>query len=236
MRLDKFLSITATATRKETARAVRAGQVTVNGATVRRADAQIDPAADRVTFFGTAIYYKPFRYVLLNKPDGYVSATEDGRDPTVLELLPEEYTALGLFPCGRLDKHTLGLMLLTNDGTLSHRLLAPRRHVAKRYRFCTKFPLSKEDCTAFRAGLCLEDGYQTKPADIELDEGGRSGVITLVEGKYHQIKRMMISLHNQITYLERISFGPLVLPADLPRGGWRELTEDEESALQAAAQ
>lgn len=234
MRLDKFLSVTATATRSEAGRAARRGAITVNGTPVRRADVPIDPEHDSVVYCGTPVLYKPYRYVLLNKPDGYVSATEDGRDPTVLELLPPVYTTLGLFPCGRLDKHTLGLMLLTNDGELSHRLLSPRRHVAKRYRFRCKFPLTEEECARFRCGLVLEDGYETKPADIVLDEDGRSGVITLVEGKYHQIKRMLEALHNQITYLERISFGPLELPLDLARGAWRELTPDEENALREA--
>ena len=236
MRLDKFLSVSATATRKETARAVRAGQITVNGAVARRADMTVDPAKDSVCFCGNTVFYKPYRYVLLNKPDGYVSATEDGRDPTVLELLPPLYSDLGLFPCGRLDKHTLGLMLLTNNGELSHRLLSPRRHVSKRYAFCVKFPLNDTDCDRFRDGVTLEDGYETRPADIELAEDKKSGIITLVEGKYHQIKRMMETLHNQITYLERISFGPLTLPEDLPRGAWRELTVDEERALLAAAE
>ena len=236
MRLDKFLSVSATATRKETARAVRGGQITVNGAVARRADMAVDPEKDTVCFCGNAVFYKPFRYVLLNKPDGYVSATEDGRDPTVLELLPEKYTVLGWFPCGRLDKHTLGLMLLTNNGELSHRLLSPRRHVAKRYAFRCKFPLTREECVRFEKGLVLEDGYETKPALIELYDDAHSGVITLVEGKYHQIKRMLEALHNQITYLERISFGPLTLPPDLPRGAWRELTPDEEAALLAAAE
>lgn len=235
MRLDKLLSVTATATRKEAARAVRAGEIAVNGVTVKRADLSVDPERDTVSFRGRTVLYKQYRYILLNKPDGYVSATEDGRDPTVLELLPPELAAQGLFPCGRLDKHTLGLMLLTNNGTLAHRLLAPRRHVAKRYRFCAKFPLTDEECARFRAGLVLEDGYETKPADIVLDDA-HSGVITLVEGKYHQIKRMLEALHNQITYLERISFGPLTLPDDLARGAWRELTPEEEQALLAAAE
>ena len=236
MRLDKFLSAAAVASRSETARAVRAGAVLVNGAAVRRADVQVDPACDAVVFCGTPVVYKPYRYVLLNKPDGYVSATEDGRDPTVLELLPPLYAALELFPCGRLDKHTLGLMLLTNDGELSHRLLSPRRHVAKRYRFSAKFPISREDCDRFAGGLVLEDGYETKPAEIELFEDGKSGIITLVEGKYHQIKRMMMALHNQITSLERISFGPLTLPNDMERGAWRELTDEEEQLLFAVAE
>lgn len=235
MRLDKFFSVTATATRKETARAVRAGQITVNGVPVRRADHAVDPEKDTVVYCGAHVVYKQYRYVLLNKPDGYVSATEDGRDPTVLELLPPIYTDLGLFPCGRLDKHTLGLMLLTNNGELSHRLLSPKRHVTKRYVFRVKFPLNGTDCARFREGVILEDGYETKPAEIELAEDKASGTVTLIEGKYHQIKRMMEALHNQITYLERVTFGPLSLPDSLPRGAWRELTPDEETALLATA-
>ena len=236
MRLDKYLSAAAVASRSETARAVRQGSVTVNGQAVRRADVQVDPQKDTVVFCGEAVDYKPFRYLLLNKPDGYVSATEDGRDPTVLELVPPRLAAQGLFPCGRLDKHTLGLMLLTNNGELAHRLLSPQRHVAKKYRFTAKFPISDEDCLRFRDGLVLEDGYETKPADIQLNEDKRSGVITLIEGKYHQIKRMLEALHNQITSLERISFGPLVLDGTLGRGDWRELSADEEAALFEAAQ
>ncbi len=235
MRLDKFFVATATMTRSEAGRAVRARRVLVNGAVARTADMQISPERDVVLLDGVQIQYRAHYYVMLNKPAGYVSATEDGRDPTVLELLPQKYQTLGLFPCGRLDKNTLGLMLLTDDGELSHRLLSPRRHVTKKYAFRVKFPLTEAECARFREGLVLEDGYETKPADILLFEDAHSGVITLIEGKYHQIKRMMESLHNQITYLERISFGPLTLPEDLPRGAWRELTEKEEAALLAAA-
>lgn len=236
MRLDKFLSVTATATRSEAAKAVRAHRVLVNGVPPRNAAQQIDPEADVVEYGGRVVAYRAHHYILLNKPAGYVSATDDGREQTVLDLLPEKYTELGLFPCGRLDKNTLGLMLLTDDGELAHRLLSPRRHVTKRYYFQVKFPLTAEECARFRAGLVLEDGYETKPADIELYEDMHSGVITLVEGKYHQIKRMMLALHNQITHLERISFGPLTLPQDLARGAWRPLTPEEEQALLAAAE
>ncbi len=235
MRLDRFLTVTATATRSEAARAVRAHAVLVNGEAAKSAAMQIDPEKDRVEYCGKAVLYRAHHYLILNKPEGYVSATEDGKDPTVLELLPPKYTTLGLFPCGRLDKNTLGLMLLTDDGDLAHRLLSPRRHVEKRYFFRVKFPLNEAECVRFREGLVLEDGYETKPAGIELLPDMRSGVITLVEGKYHQIKRMMLALHNQITELERISFGPLTLPDDLPRGAWRELTAEEENALLEAA-
>jgi 16S rRNA pseudouridine516 synthase len=135
MRLDRLLSECKIATRTEAAKACRAGLVTVNGEIVRKSDFQVNPDRDTVVFSGEPVEYREFTYILLNKPDGYISATEDGRDPVVTELLPEKYRKMGLFPCGRLDKHTLGLMLLTNDGALSHRLLAPKSHVTKRYGF-----------------------------------------------------------------------------------------------------
>ena len=231
MRLDKLLTVTATATRSEAARAVRAGTVLVNGKPAPSPAMQVDPEKDRVCYGGCEVRYRAHHYLILNKPEGYVSATEDGKDPTVLDLLPQKYTTLGLFPCGRLDKNTVGLMLLTDDGELAHRLLSPRRHVEKHYYFRVKFPLNEAECAQFKQGLVLDDGYETKPAGIELDADLRSGVITLVEGKYHQIKRMMQALHNQITHLERIRFGPLSLPSDLERGAWRELTGEEEQAL-----
>ena len=232
MRLDKFLSETGTLSRSEAGRAVRGGKVLVNGRAARSPSDQVDPERDEISYGGETICYRRFIYILLNKPDGYVSATEDGRDPTVLTLLPEKLQKLSLFPCGRLDKHTLGLMLLTNDGQLAHDLLSPRHHVAKRYRFTVKFPLTEAEVARLEEGTTLDDGYETKPSKIELNKDARSGIITLIEGKYHQIKRMMESVHNQITSLERISFGPLTLDDGMERGEWRYLTEAEEDALQ----
>lgn len=231
MRVDKFLSETGTATRSEAAKAVKKGGVFVNGAPCPRADTHIDPEKDRVSYFGKEIVYKKFRYIILNKPRGYVSATEDGRDPTVLELLPREYMKFGLFPCGRLDKNTLGLMLLTNDGELAHRLLSPKHHVEKTYEFDAKFPLSSEDKTMLERGITLDDGYVTMPSRIELTGDGTSGRITITEGKYHQIKRMLDAVGNKITMLKRIRFGPLVLEDNLCEGMWRELTEEETELL-----
>ena len=230
MRLDKLLSECGIASRKESARAAKAGQITVNGAAVSKADMQVDPAVDVITFCGRKVVWSEFVYVMLNKPDGYVSATEDSRgEQVVTSLLPEEYQKMGLFPCGRLDKHTLGLMLLTNDGQLSHRLLSPKRHVAKTYAFRVKFPLSEGDISALETGVDI-GGYLTKPCTVKL-MSEREGHITITEGKYHQIKLMMEAVHNQITYLERISFGPLSLDAALARGEWRELTAEEIDAL-----
>ena len=230
MRLDKLLSECGIASRKETAKAAKAGQITVNGIPAAKADMQVDPIADVVTFCGRAVKWREFVYVMLNKPDGYVSATEDSRgEQVVTSLLPEEYQKMGLFPCGRLDKHTLGLMLLTNDGQLSHRLLSPKRHVSKTYAFRVKFPLSQADISALENGVDI-GGYLTKPCTVKLTDE-REGQITLTEGKSHQIKLMTEAVHNQITYLERITFGPLSLDPALSRGEWRELTNEEIAAL-----
>ena len=167
---------------------------------------------------------------MLNKPEGYVSATEDGYEKTVLDLLPEEERRKNLFPCGRLDKNTLGLMILTNDGENAHKLLSPKNHVSKTYRFKSKLPISKEDKQRLEDGIDI-GGYLTKPCKIELFDGSASGDITITEGKYHQIKRMLEAVDNKITYLERIAFGTISLDSSLGRGEWRYLTENEEKNL-----
>ena len=240
MRLDKYLSLAGIASRTETAKAVRGGEVLVDGIPARRADMQVDPDAVAVIFKGQPVTYRQFTYVLMHKPDGVVSATEDGREQTVLDLLPDELRRIrpALFPCGRLDKHTTGLLLLTNNGELSHRLLSPARHVDKTYRFSVKFPLSDEDVAALESGVDI-GGYVTAPCRVLPDppaEDGtcRSGRIILHEGKYHQIKLMMEARHNQITRLERITFGPLTLDPTLAPGDFRLLTPEEIAALEGA--
>ncbi len=232
MRIDKLLSVTGRATRSEASRAARDGRITVNGIAERSAARNIDPDLDIVALDGINIEYSEHIYIMLNKPEGYVSATEDGRDPTVLELIQPEECRRGIFPCGRLDKNTLGLMLLTDDGELAHKLLAPKSHVEKTYFFKCKDPLSEEDRVSLESGLRLADGYMTKPAQLKVFDDRKSGEITLYEGKYHQIKRMFGAVNdNRITYLERISFGPLALDVSLKRGSWRYLTSDEISML-----
>lgn len=233
MRIDKFLGVTGQATRTEAKKLIRSGAVTVNGVAVRSADTKLDPEVDKVFFCGKEVIYRKYTYILMNKPQGVVSATEDGRDKTVIDLLPDDMRKTDLFPCGRLDKNTLGLMLITDNGDLAHRLLSPKSHVEKRYYFKSKFPITEIEAKRFENGLVLEDGYETKPAKIELLENGDEGVITLVEGKYHQIKRMLEALNNKITYLERISFGPLLLDEGLERGQWRYLTDEEIAAIEA---
>ena len=232
MRLDKFLSITGTSSRKDTARAVRAGAVAVNGVGVKKADVNVDPESDKVTFYGNTVVYRKHTYIMMNKPLGVVSATEDGREKTVIDLLPDELKRLDLFPCGRLDKNTEGMMLLTDNGSLAHYLLSPKRHVSKKYRFTSKFQLTEEIKQKLETGVDI-GGYMTKPCEVEILEGG--GYITLTEGKYHQIKLMLDAVGNKVTSLERLTFGPLSLDPTLERGEWRYLTEEEIRSIEILA-
>lgn len=236
LRLDKFLSITATATRSEAGKAARGGRVLVNGCAVKDASAHIDPEKDTVEYCGEIVKYRKYTYIMLNKPQGYVSATEDGKDMTVLELLPEKLRDIGLFPCGRLDKNTTGLMLLTDNGELGHKLLAPKSHVSKTYGFKCETELSDEDAKRLEQGVYIAGGYLTKPAKIKLYDGRKAGEITITEGKYHQIKFMFEAVKNKITELERLSFGPLKKDESLARGEWRYLTDSETALLEKHCQ
>lgn len=233
MRLDKYLSDAGVLTRTESARAAKNGQITVNGTVTRRSSGHIDPTKDIVCYSGQKIIYRKFTYIMLNKPEGYVSATDDTLSPTVLSLLPDELQRIGLFPCGRLDKNTLGLMILTNNGPLAHKLLSPKNHVDKKYYFTMKFPVSAADIESLENGVDI-GGYMTAPCRVEMT-GEREGYITLTEGKYHQIKLMATAVHNQITYLERVTFGEVSLDISLARGEWRYLTDAEQEALEHRA-
>lgn len=228
MRLDKFLVSTGCVTRSEASKLCRAGKVTVNGHPEKDSSVKIDPEADIVSVGGKAVEYRKYTYIMLNKPEGVVSATEDG-DVTVIDLLPQELRRIGLFPCGRLDKNTHGFVLITNHGELSHFLLSPKHHVRKEYYFETKFPISEEDKVTLEKGVDI-GGYVTAPCVVRL-EGEKKGVITLTEGKYHQIKLMMTAVHNQITFLKRISFAEIALDSTLDEGSWRYLSEYEIEIL-----
>lgn len=234
MRIDKFISELGVASRKEAAKIAKSGGVLVDGVAVKDLSKHIDPEKNTVTFQGRELTYSRFTYVMLNKPAGYVSATEDSRLPVVTELLPSELQKRELFPVGRLDRDTVGLMILTNNGPLAHTLLSPKHHVEKKYYFECEGPLPKEAESAFESGITLADGYECKSAGLLLDEGRASGIITLTEGKYHQIKRMIASFDNAVTYLKRITFSDIPLDETLAEGQWRYLTDGEIAVLNAA--
>lgn len=236
VRIDKFISESGIATRREAAKAAKAGLITVDGVPVKDTSTHIDPERARVVFQGREIVYRKYTYVMLNKPEGYVSATEDSRLPCVTELLSDELQKIELFPVGRLDRDTVGLMILTNNGQLAHTLLSPKHHVEKKYYFTAAEPVADGAEEDFRGGVTLADGYECKSARLELDEGRMSGIITLTEGKYHQIKRMIASTGNRVVTLERISFADIPLDRSLDRGKWRYLTDEEIKILEQHAQ
>ncbi|OUN13793.1 pseudouridine synthase [Flavonifractor sp. An91] len=233
-RLDKILANTGRWSRKEVRELVRAGRVTVNGVPVHSPEEKWDPAAE-FAVDGVSVSGERMVYLVLHKPAGLVSATEDPKQPTVLELLPDHLKRVGLFPAGRLDKDTEGLLLLTNDGVLAHRLLAPRRHVDKTYFVQVEGQLDETDVEAFSTGMTLGDGLVCMPAGLEVLGQPDTAIVTLREGKYHQIKRMLASRGKPVRYLKRLTMGPLKLDPALKRGEWRPLTEEEMAALRLAA-
>ena len=229
-RLDKLLAGTGRWSRKEVKELVRTGRVRVNGVLVGKPEDKHDP--DCVfTVDGEQVFCGKMVYIMLHKPAGVLSATEDARQETVIDLLPEHLRRIGLFPVGRLDKDTEGLLLLTNDGLLGHELLAPKKHVDKTYFVRVDGELNESDVDAFLAGMELEDGYTCLSAGLEILENRNEGLVTLREGKYHQIKRMLAARGKPVVYLKRLTMGPLVLDDTLELGQWRELTAQEKKAL-----
>lgn len=226
-------------TRSEVRRRVRAGDVTVNGVTVRDPAAQVSES-DAVTLGGEAVAYEEYVYYMLNKPAGVVSATEDPRARTVLDLIAEKKRR-GLFPVGRLDIDTEGLMLITNDGRLAHRLLSPSNHVDKLYLAILDAPVGEREVTLFAEGLKVDETLTALPAGLQISddagegERGRRVLVTIHEGKYHQIKRMFEAVGRKVLYLKRLSMGPLQLDPRLSPGEYRRLTEEELSAIMSAA-
>ena len=232
-RLDKVLAGTGRWSRREVKQLVRQGQVRINGVTASSAEEKIDPETADITVGGEAVQVQRFTYVMLHKPAGVLTATEDKRQPTVLELLPAPLRRRGLAPVGRLDKDTEGLLLLTDDGELTHRLLSPRYHVDKRYYARVDGTLDAADEAAFAAGMTLDDGLECLPAGLERLAPGAC-IVTLREGKFHQVKRMLAARGAPVLYLKRLSMGPLVLDGTLAIGAYRELTDEETAALRCA--
>ncbi|WP_449621382.1 pseudouridine synthase [Robertmurraya sp. Marseille-Q9965] len=233
MRIDKMLANLGFGSRKDVKKLLKDGAVKVNERIIKDAKAHVDPEKDTVTLHGEVVEYKEFIYLMMNKPPGVISATEDNHDQTVIDLLEVEDAVYSPFPVGRLDKDTEGLLLITNDGQLSHRLLSPKKHVPKTYFAVIDQEVTEDDVEAFRQGVVLDDGYETKPGELKILKSGlRSDIeLTITEGKFHQVKRMFEAVGKKVVYLKRLSMGPLELDESLELGEYRELNDEEIQSL-----
>jgi len=232
-RIDKILANLGYGTRKEVKEIIKSGAVEVDGAIIRDTGFLVETETQKIKVSGKELLYRQYIYIMMNKPQGVISATEDKREDTVVELLKDEYRAFNPAPVGRLDKDTEGLLLLTNDGQLAHKLLSPKKHVSKTYFAHIEGRVGEEDVLAFHQGVILEDDYKTLPAQLKvLVQGEISQVeIIIYEGKYHQIKRMFEAVEKKVVYLKRIAMGDLKLDESLQLGEYREITVEELELL-----
>lgn len=233
-RLDKILSNLGYGSRKEVKTIVRKGMVTIDGEIVKDSGINVDPEGCKICVNGEEVIYREFVYLMLNKPDGVISATYDRNETTVIDLLDPEDAVFEPFPVGRLDKDTVGLLFLTNDGDLNHRLISPKWHVDKVYYAHIDKVVNESDIKAFEEGITLDDGYKCMPAKLKIlgnYEEGSEVEVTIQEGKYHQVKRMFEAREKAVVYLKRISFGGIPLDETLEEGQYRELTQEEFDIL-----
>ena len=235
-RIDKILSNLGYGTRKDLKKIVKNGMVQVNGVTIKDSAMKVDPEKDKIVINGEEIFYREFIYLMMNKPAGVISATHDNRDETVIDLLYVDHQVFEPFPVGRLDKDTVGLLLLTNDGELNHRLISPKWHVDKVYYAKIDKKVDEKDIQAFKSGITLDDGYKCMEAKLEIISASEEGSeirITIQEGKFHQVKRMFEAVGKKVVYLKREEFGGLSLDADLEEGEYRELSDEELALLKS---
>lgn len=232
LRLDKYLAEMNLGTRSEVKKLITKGQIQVNGTIVKKPEFKLDPIRDRVQYQDREITYVTYEYYMLNKPSGVISATEDKRDTTVIDLI-ESRQRKDLFPVGRLDKDTEGLLLITNDGALAHRLLSPKKHVDKTYYAKICGEVTKEDIEIFEKGVCIGDEKLTLPAKLVILKSGAESEIelTIQEGRFHQVKRMFQAVGKEVVYLKRLSMGGLSLDPSLKPGEYRKLTKEEMEQL-----
>ena len=228
-RLDKIISNMGYGSRKDVKKLIKEGRVNVNNKICKENSLKINPYEDEIVIDGIKLEYREYIYLMLNKPKDVVSSTDDPINRTVLDLIDEEYLIFEPHPAGRLDKDTEGLILLTNDGQLSHRLLSPKNKIGKTYYVEVEGFLKENHIEKFQEGIILDDGYQTLPAKLEIIEGDflSKSKLTITEGKFHQVKRMFKALNMEVVYLKRLSIGDLVLDENLKPGEYRELTEEE---------
>lgn len=227
MRLDKFLANSGYGSRKDIRQLVKKGAVSVDGKVASDSGMQVDENTSDISINGEKVCYKKYIYIMLNKPDGYVSATYDKHLPVVTELLGEYENSFEPYPVGRLDIDTEGLLVLTNDGDMCHRLLSPKSHVKKTYLAVTDIPADETDKAAFAEGVELDDGYRTLPGELEFTDEPNTANLTIYEGKFHQVKRMFEAVGKKVVYLKRVRMGNLFLDEKLGIGEYRELTETE---------
>lgn len=235
-RLDKIISNLGYGSRKEIKALVKKGLVKVDGEVVKDNGLLIDPEKSVININGEDLFYREYIYLMMNKPDGVISATYDNREETVIDLLEVEHQVFNPFPVGRLDKDTVGLLLLTNDGELNHRLISPKWHVDKVYYAKIDKAVDEKDIEAFKNGITLDDGYKCKEGKLEIISSSNEGsevMVTIQEGKYHQVKRMFEALGKTVVYLKRTEFGGLSLDQELEEGEYREVTEDELALLKS---
>lgn len=229
-RIDKIIASQGQYSRKEVKALIAKGRIAVDGRVVSSSSEKADPLTTQISIDGKSLAFKRNLYLMLHKPKGYVSATEDRDHPTVLELVPQEYRGRNLFPAGRLDRDTTGLMIITDDGVLAHNILAPKKHVPKLYHVELDIPVTEEMRLGFSEGVMLNDGV-SKAADL-IKTGEKTAEVTLREGRYHQIKRMFGCFGAEVVELKRLGMGRLSLPEDLAEGECREMSEEELALLQ----
>lgn len=233
MRIDKLLAHTGYGTRTEVKKLVKQGAVEADGKKIKSFSAQVNPDKDVITVKGEPVEYREFVYLMMNKPQGVISATEDDMHETVVNILEWDDLVRRPFPVGRLDKDTEGLLILTNDGKFAHGITSPKKHVSKIYEAVLDENVTKEDKKAFTQGIVLDDGYETKPAVLEeVDEAKKLVHITISEGKFHQVKRMCHALGKEVLFLKRIQIGSILLDPKLKPGEYRDLREEEIEELQ----
>ena len=233
-RIDKILSNLGYGSRAELKVYCKKGLVKVNDKVISNPGTQVDTDVDKIEFNNEVVRYREFVYIMMNKPDGYLSATFDKRDPIVLDLIDPSYLTFEPFPVGRLDKDTEGLLVLTNDGQLAHRVLSPKKHVPKTYYAKIEGIVTEEDVKAFEKGVTLDDGYETMPSQLKILKSDDLSEIelTIHEGKFHQVKRMFESVGKKVVYLKRLSMGKLILDETLGLGEYRELTDEEVKLIE----
>lgn len=231
-RIDKILVSQGIGSRREVQKRIKSGEVTVNGEIIRKPEFKANAENDKIAVLGKVLNYSEHIYIMMNKPAGVVSASQDNHDKTVIDILPDEYKRKGLFPAGRLDKDTEGLLIITDDGDFAHRMLSPKKHVDKQYIAQLDGEITEKTIQNFKQGIIFADGTKCLPAKLEIyNNDKKTGLVTICEGKFHQVKKMFVSCGLNVVHLQRISIGGLYLDGNLPIGGCKLLTNLDKKLI-----